>query len=114
MHTEKKMLTDMALRGYIPIITERGIQYQYKSFSKNGEGKTNCTPHKKPVELIQWLIRSYSNEGDLILDNCIGSGTTAVAAIKEKRHFIGMELNKDYYDIACKRINDLLQEKPLF
>lgn len=61
-------------------------------------------PTQKPVELLRYLVRTYSNEGDLILDNCVGSGTTAVAAIKEKRHFIGMELNKEYYDIACKRI----------
>ena len=47
---------------------------------------------------------TYTNEGDLVLDNCVGSGTTAVAAIKEKRRFIGMELNKEFYDIACERI----------
>lgn len=85
-----------------------------QEFQQKWRRQDQLHPTQKPVELIQWLIRSYSNEGDLILDNCIGSGTTAVAAIKEKRHFIGMELNKDYYDIACKRINDLLQEKPLF
>lgn len=63
-------------------------------------------PTQKPVALIQYLIKTYSNENDLILDNCIGSGTTAVAAIKEKRHFIGMELNKEYYEIALKRIKE--------
>lgn len=70
------------------------------------EHKNGCFfhPTQKPVELIRYLIRTYTNEGDLILDNCIGSGTTAVASIKEKRNFIGMELNKDFYDIACKRI----------
>ena len=61
-------------------------------------------PTQKPVELLEYLIKTYTNEGDLILDNCAGSGTTAIAAIKEKRHYIGMELNKEYYDIACKRI----------
>lgn len=61
-------------------------------------------PTKKPVALIQYLIRTYSNEGDTILDNCMGSGTTAIACIKEKRNFIGFELNKEYYDKACKRI----------
>ena len=76
--------------------------------------KNKLHPTQKPVELIQWLIRSYSNEGDLILDNCIGSGTTAVAAIKEKRHFIGMELNKEYYDIACKRVKEELNNPTLF
>ena len=68
----------------------------------NRNGKLH--PTEKPVELIRWLIRSYSNEGDTILDNCMGSGTTAIAAIREKRNFIGFELNKEYYDKACKRI----------
>ena len=61
-------------------------------------------PTQKPVNLIRWLIRTYTNEGDLVLDNCVGSGTTAVACIKEKRHFIGYEITKEYFDIACKRI----------
>ena len=61
-------------------------------------------PTQKPIELLEYLIKTYTNEGDLILDNCIGSGTTAVAAIKETRNFIGMELNKEFYDIACERI----------
>ena len=71
-------------------------------------------PTQKPVELIQWLIRTYTNDGELILDNCIGSGTTAVAAIKENRHFIGMELNKKYYDIACKRVDNEKNNPILF
>ena len=71
-------------------------------------------PTQKPVELIRYLIRTYTNEGDLILDNCIGSGTTAIAAIKEKRHFIGMELNKEYFDIAEDRIKKELSNPSLF
>ena len=71
-------------------------------------------PTQKPVELIRYLIRTYTNEGDLVLDNCSGSGTTAIAAIKEKRHFIGMELDKGYYDIACKRVKDELNTPTLF
>lgn len=71
-------------------------------------------PTQKPVALIQYLILTYTNENDLILDNCIGSGTTAVAAIKEKRHFIGMELNKEYYDIACKRVKEAKMYQTLF
>ena len=59
---------------------------------------------QKPVELIRWLIRSYSNEGDTILDNCMGSGTTAIACIREKRNFIGFELNPEYYEVCKKRI----------
>ena len=71
-------------------------------------------PTQKPVALIADLIRTYSNEGDTILDNCIGSGTTAVACIKEKRHFIGFELNKEYFDKACKRIDAERRQLSLF
>ena len=75
-----------------------------QEFQQKWRRQDQLHPTQKPVELIQWLIRSYSNEGDTILDNCMGSGTTAIAAIREKRNFIGFELNKEYYDKACKRI----------
>lgn len=68
------------------------------------EKNLDMHPTQKPVALIQYLIRTYSNEGDIILDNCMGSGTTAIAAIREKRNFIGFELNKEYYEKACERI----------
>lgn len=71
-------------------------------------------PTQKPVDLLRYLVRTYSNEGDTILDNCMGSGTTAVACIKEKRHFIGFELNKDYYDKACQRIDAERRQLSLF
>lgn len=71
-------------------------------------------PTQKPLELFRYLVRTYSNEGDVILDNCIGSGTTAVACIKENRHYIGFESNKDYFDIATKRIEEEQSAKPLF
>ena len=61
-------------------------------------------PTQKPVELIRYLIRTYSNEGDTILDNCMGSGTTAIACIREKRNFIGFELNPEYCEVCKKRI----------
>ncbi len=63
-------------------------------------------PTQKPVELFKYLIKTYSNEGDIILDNCMGSGTTAVAAKELNRNFTGCELNKDYFDICLKRLND--------
>jgi site-specific DNA-methyltransferase (adenine-specific)/modification methylase len=71
-------------------------------------------PTQKPVALIQYLIRTYSNEGDTILDNCMGSGTTAIACIREKRNFIGFELNKEYYEKACKRIQLEMAQPSLF
>lgn len=60
-------------------------------------------PTQKPVNLLRYLIRTYTNQGDTILDNCMGSGTTAIACIREKRHFIGFEIDKRYYDKANQR-----------
>ena len=60
---------------------------------------------QKPVDLLSYLIRTYTNEGDTILDNCMGSGSTGVAAVKNNRNFIGIELEGKYYQIAKQRIN---------
>lgn len=68
----------------------------------------------KPVNLLRWLIRTYSNEGDLVLDNFAGSGSTLIAAIREKRNFLGMEISEKYYEIAKKRIETELAQKVLF
>ena len=64
----------------------------------------NDHPTQKPVDLYAYLIRTYTNKGDLILDNCIGCGTAAIAAIREGRHFIGFETCEEYYNIAIDRI----------
>lgn len=71
-------------------------------------------PTQKPVELLRYLIRTYTNEGDTVLDNCCVSGTTCVAAVLEKRHFIGIEKNEEYYNISCKRVRKELSEPKLF
>lgn len=65
-------------------------------------------PTQKPVALCEYLIKTYTNEGETVLDNCMGSGTTAVAAINTNRNYIGFELDKDYFDIANKRILNIL------
>lgn len=70
-------------------------------------------PTQKPVELLRYLVRTYSNEGDTILDNCMGSATTAIACIRENRHFIGFELDKGYFDKAQKRISLEQKGQPL-
>lgn len=63
-------------------------------------------PTQKPVALFEYLIRTYTNEGDLVLDNCAGSGTTGVAAINTNRNFILMEKDPGYYEIAKKRVDE--------
>ena len=59
---------------------------------------------QKPVSLLEWLIKSYSNEGDVVMDFCMGSGTAGVACLNTKRHFIGVEKDKDIFNLACERI----------
>lgn len=61
-------------------------------------------PTQKPIALMEYLVRTYSNESDTILDNCMGSGTTAIACLNTNRNYIGFELDKDYYDLSTKRI----------
>lgn len=61
-------------------------------------------PTQKPVDLIRWLIRSYTNEGDVVLDATMGSGTTGVAAVMEKRSFIGIESDNQWFNVATTRI----------
>ena len=67
----------------------------------NRNGKLH--PTQKPVDLLEWLVKTYSNEGDIILDNCMGSGSTGVACVNCNRKFIGIELDKTYFDIAKNR-----------
>lgn len=61
---------------------------------------------EKPIDLLEWIIRYYSNEGDTILDPTMGSGSTGVACVNMKRKFIGIEMDKGIFDVACKRINE--------
>lgn len=72
--------------------------------------KSKLHPTQKPVDLCEWLIKTYSDEGDVVLDNCMGSGSTGVACINTNRIFIGIELDKKYFDIAKERINELLRQ----
>lgn len=61
-------------------------------------------PTQKPVELCEYLIKTYTNEGDTVLDNCMGSGTTAVACLNTGRNFIGFELDEKYWNLASERV----------
>lgn len=71
------------------------------------QGERGLHPTQKPVALFELFIKSYTNEGDVILDNCIGSGTTGVAAINTNRNFIGIEQNADFARIANERIAEV-------
>ena len=73
--------------------------------------KHRLHPTQKPVALFEYLIKTYTNEGETVLDNCMGSGTTGVACINTNRNFIGIELDDKYFEIAKQRISEA-QNKP--
>ena len=69
-------------------------------FKRDSQFGKSYAPTQKPIALFEYLIKTYTNEGDLVLDNCIGSGTTAIAALNTGRFFIGIEKEQQYVDIA--------------
>lgn len=71
---------------------------------KSDKQKSTLHPTQKPVALLQYLIETYTNEGELVLDNCMGSGSTGIACLNTNRKFIGIEKDAKYFDIACNRI----------
>lgn len=98
---------------FIPSKTNKPKDARYpKSIIEVSKQATECAnskaihPTQKPVALLEYLIKTYTNEGELVLDNCMGSGSTGVACVNTGRRFIGMELNKQYFDIASKRIEE--------
>ena len=71
-------------------------------------------PNQKPVELFEYLIKTYTNEGETVLDNCMGSGTTAIACINTERNFIGFELDETYYNKSLERIKEHTTQTDIF
>ena len=82
------------------------------TITNNNNIERGLHPTQKPVALYEYLIKTYTNEGDLVLDSCAGSGTTAIACINTKRNYILMEMNKDYYNIILERIKNPRYTKP--
>ena len=76
-----------------------------QKIKQNWSRQQQIHPTQKPVALFEYLIKTYTNENDIVLDNCIGSGTTAVACIKTKRNFIGIEKDDKYCEIAQRRLS---------
>lgn len=117
---ENKYLSDTE---YLLFFREKGVRIggTYKTKKKywlqeiNMEDKEKWGhPTIKPLNIVETLVFNSSKEGDLVLDPFIGSATTAVACIKERRHFIGFEIDKGYYDIASRRIKTEQAQLSLF
>lgn len=83
------------------VLTEERVPSSYQKFNT----EVGLHPTQKPVALLEYLIRTYTNEGDTVMDNTMGSGSTGVACINTDRNFIGIELDKTYFDIAKKRLD---------
>jgi len=83
-------------------------------FFSSDKQKVNLHPTQKPVSLMEYLVRTYTNEGDLVMDNCMGSGTVAVACVNTKRKFLGIEKDKNYFNMACERIIESQMQERLF
>jgi site-specific DNA-methyltransferase (adenine-specific) len=104
-----KLRDDSVLGGEAKSFRKKETGWRYpKSVQlfNNSDKTKNIHPTQKPVELFEYLIKTYTNEGDLVLDNCAGSGTTAIACLNTNRQFIVMEKEQKYYDIILKRVED--------
>ncbi len=92
----------------VSVVTENnGFRYP-KTVIEFASDKNKLHPTQKPVALLEYLIKTYTNENDTVLDFTMGSGSTGVACNNTNRNFIGIESNKEYFDIADKRINNKL------
>jgi site-specific DNA-methyltransferase (adenine-specific) len=94
---------DADLKNPSTILKFNSLRPNAKEFVKH--------PTQKPVALLEYLIKTYTNENETVLDNCMGSGSTCVAAINTNRHYIGFELDPEYFEIAQKRIEEAKKAK---
>ena len=93
--------------------SEDGRRYPLNiiNINKLSSHKKNFHPTQKPVELLEYLIKTYTNEGDLVLDFTMGSGSTGVACLNLNRKFIGIELDENYFNIAKERIEGVIDNE---
>jgi site-specific DNA-methyltransferase (adenine-specific) len=88
------------------LTVNNGTRYP-RDVQKFSHDKNKLHPTQKPVKLLEYLIKTYTNENELVLDNCMGSGSTCVACKNTNRKYIGIELDKKYFDIAVERIKNI-------
>lgn len=101
--------------GAVPSVSYNNEYYPTSIIvASTGSRKDHYHPTQKPVPLFEYLIRTYTNEGDTVLDPCMGSGTTGVACARTGRRFIGIEQSAEYFQVACKRIDEAGQEEALW
>lgn len=107
------------LKGHANQIRENETPYQSLVAVFHSRHKKNKTysedvdlrlhPTQKPIKVLEYLIETYTDENGIILDNCMGSGSTGIACLNTNRRFIGIELDENYYNIAKERIHNAKQ-----
>lgn len=103
-HIEQKGMQQKYCFAKKADIKNEGIRYPDNLLEFNSLGSGKLHPTQKPLDLMEYLIRTYTNENDLILDNCMGSGTTGLACLNLGRNFIGIEKDEKYFEIAKERL----------
>ena len=93
------------------VAVNEGTRFPRSVIKISNDNHKSLHPTQKPIELLEWLIYTYTNEGEIVLDNCMGSGTTGVACLHTNRKFIGIEKDEGYYQIAVDRINKEKEDK---
>jgi site-specific DNA-methyltransferase (adenine-specific) len=95
-------------KSQVQVITDnQGLRYP-KTVLQFAPDKDRSHPTQKPIALLEYLIKTYTNENDTVLDFTMGSGSTGVACKNTNRNFIGIEMDKNYFDIAKNRIESSL------
>ena len=115
-HNSKGSISKNNITGTISRTLPNTSRWKYPSTIikvKSTNSTRNIHPTQKPVALFEYLIKTYTNEGETVLDNCMGSGTTAIAAINTNRNYIGFELDEEYYNLANERISKTLKSETL-
>ena len=88
------------------VAVNEGTRFPRSVIKISNDNHKSLHPTQKPIELLEWLIYTYTNENETVLDNCMGSGSTGIACINTNRNFIGIELDDTYFEIAKKRIDE--------
>lgn len=103
--------TSGEVTGHVTKVQTKNEGTRYPRSVLQFKRETGMHPTQKPVALFEYLIKTYTNEGETVLDNCLGSGTTAAAAINTNRNFIGIEREPEYVAIAQRRIDEAIAQK---
>jgi len=107
-----KNFLPVLLYGVYPDL-QQGAKYP-TAIASNEKAEKNGHPVPKPVGWMRWLVALTTRTGETVLDPFMGSGTTGVAAVEQGRHFVGIERERKYFDIACERIENAYRQAPMF